>query len=239
MKFLKTACLAALAVCVFGRPAAAQVNIDASGVQLTDQTGVSMPVNAGGLTAEDQTFVTRYDLASSGFANVTQLIIEDLANGGGAVGELSGFDLDGILVSPTSIGSAFGIPGLATINISADINSAAFTGGAFQPPAPVSGLLVGESANDVIDNAFATLDVMDADGLSPFSGGFLSMGEGGKLVVTFSSPIDTSVNRWLYIGGDIGGNGDAAAVSVVPEPGSIALGLMAAGGLLWLRRRRS
>lgn len=236
MKVLRSLCLAALA-CTFAADASAQIDISGSGVDLTGVTGVSMPGDAGSVTVEDQTYVTRYDLASSGLAGITQIIITDLANGGGAPGALSGFDLDGLIVSNDLIGSAFDVASLTALDISADVMAAAFTEGSQQ--APVDPLLFGTSAVDTIDHAVATLTSLDADGLGPFSGGFLSMGEGGELIITLAAPIDPTAHQYLYLGGDIGGNGDAASIAVVPEPGSIALAAAAGVALLLVRRRRA
>ena len=236
MKFLRSACLAAIA-CTCAATASAQIDISGSGVDLSDVTGVTMPTDAGSVTAEDQTYVTRYDLSSSGLSSITQIIITDLANGGGAPGALSGFDLDGLIVSNDLIASAFSVGTLTELDISADVMAAAFTEGTQQ--APADPLLFGTSAANTIDHAVATLTTMDADGLSPFTGGFLSMGEGGELVISLTTAIDPSNHQYLYIGGDIGGNGDEATVAVVPEPGSIALAAAAGVALVLIRRRRA
>lgn len=236
MKFLRSACLAAIA-CTCAATASAQIDISGSGVQLTNVTGVDMPTNIGEVTAADQTYVSRYDLSSSGLASITQIIITDLANGGGAGGELSGFDLDGLIVSNDLISSAFAVPTLTALDISADVMAAAFTEGT-QTGTP-DPLLFGTSAANTIDNAVATLTAMDAWGISPNFDGFLSMGEGGELVITLTTPIDPTAHKYLYVGGDIGGNGDAASIAVVPEPGSIALAAAAGVALLLVRRRRA
>lgn len=236
MRLLRAACWA-IAACGFTASASAQIDISPSGVALTDQTGVSGPTNVGEVTAPDRTAMTRFDLASSGLSSITQIILSDPADGKGSPGRISGSDLDGLIVSNDLIGSAFDVGSLTVLDISADIMAAVFTQGS--QIAPVDPLLFGTSALDTIDHSVATLNAMDANGLNPTYDGFLSLGEGGELVITLTTPIDPSVHQYIYLG-EVGGNQEVASVAVVPEPhtAALALALGATSGLLLVRRRR-
>lgn len=98
-------------------------------------------------------------------------------------------------------------------------------------------MLFGTSAANTIDLGVATLGAFDANSLNPFFNGFLSMGDSGKLVINLTTPINPTVDRWLYIG-EAGDNGEMVTVEVVPEPSALALAGLAGLGLVLAFRRR-
>lgn len=198
----------------------------AAPLALTGLTGMT------GTPPADLTGVWRADLMSSGLPFITQIIITDTSGGvGGASSEYSGTDLDAVRIATSSVGDATMVP---AASVAIDFGAAVFMEGTQRPPgAP---LLFGTSAANTLNNVVATLAAFDADSISPFNG-FLSMGDGGKLVINLAAPINPAVDRYLYIG-EAGNNGETFSVEVVPEPSTLVLAGLAGLAIVYVRRRR-
>jgi hypothetical protein len=210
-------------------------------VKLTDATGGSPALTA----------VYRADLSSVGITNLFSITITDNSFGlGGASSQFSGFDLDAIILSTTSVDSATeaaGLAGLAGFDYSP--TGTFFTPGAQRPP--VDPKLFGTGpGGTTVDNSVATLGLFDADATTAIPGafGYVSMGDGGTLSFNLTSAIPTD-GLFLYIG-EVGDNGEVAAgnvvvsdqpISPIPEPSAVIL--FGVGGalicMLAARRQRA
>ena len=199
-------------------------------VTFTKLTGTT-----GGSIAE--TAVYRADLTGLLSSSLASITISDASFGlGGAAGQFSGFDLDAIKLSYTSVGTAADAQGLAGLSVFNFAAGTIFTPGAQR--APVDPKLYGTGPlGSTVDNAVATLGGFDAVSSITTPFGFLSMGDGG--VLSFNLTIPQSVTGlYLYIG-EVGDNGEVAAGSIivsdrpvsVPDGGStlVLLGVALAG----------
>ncbi len=204
----------------------------------TELTGVTGGSPAG-------TAVFRASLAGLGLASIQSITITDNSFGiGGSTGEFSGFDLDGIKLSNTSVATAAaaqGLVGLAGLNFGA---GTLFTPGAQR--APVDAKLFGTgAAGNTVNNGVATLSAFDANSTTDATAaGFISMGDGGQLVFNLAAPISTT-SLYLYLG-EVGDNGELIAGSITisdvpvstPDGGTtVAMLGCALSGLLYLRRK--
>ena len=209
-----------LVVTIWGESAFA-TSISVSFTKLTDLTG-GFPVG---------TAVYRADLTDLSITTIQSLTIQDNSGGlGGATGQFSGFDLDAIKLSTTSISSALDANALAGLGVF-DFSPAGtlFTAGTQRPP--VDPALFGTTGAD-INNAVATLGSFDANSTTaiPPAFGFVSMGDNGIASFNLTSGVSTTEGLFLYIG-EVGDNGEVAAGSItvsdtpvgVPEPATLLL----------------
>ena len=218
-----------------GMTSAATINLTFS--KLTDVTGGSP---AG-------TAVYQASLDGLGLSSIQSISIADNSSGlGGATGQFSGFDLDAIVLSTTSITSALSTGTLSLLDVF-DYGSGIFTPGSQR--APVDTKLFGTGATgNTVDNIIATLGLFDGNSTTAIPGadGFLSLGDNGLLSFNLTSLVPTS-GLYLYIG-EVGDNGEVASgnisisdqtINIVPEPSTF---LLLGGGLVGLafyaRRRR-
>jgi hypothetical protein len=202
-------------------------------------TFTSLTGSTGGSPAA--TGVYRADLSGIGLAQILSITIADSSGGlGGANGQFSGFDLDGIKLSTTSCDSAACAAGLSGLSVFDFGGGAVFTPGAQRPVADPKLFGTGPAGNTV-DNAVATLGAFDGNSTTAIPGafGFLSMGDNGVLSFNLTSATSTS-GLYLYIG-EVGDNGEVAAgrttvsTTRVPEEPfvlSFLVSLLGAGGLL-------
>ena len=190
-----------------------------------------------GLTGDSpaQTSVYRADLTGVLVGNLQSISITDASFFlGGAPGQFSGFDLDAIKLSYTSVATA----AAAALLVGEPVLD--FTGGSIFTPGtqrdPVDPKLFGTGpGGNTVDDTVATLGAFDADSSTTTPDGFLSMGDGGVLSLNLTAPRDVT-GLFLYIG-EVGDNGEVAAGSItvseqrVPEGGStlVLLGIALAG----------
>lgn len=208
-------------------------------ITLTKLTGLT-----GGAPAATAVYVA--SLADTGLSSIAAISITDNSGGlGGATGQFSGFDLDALILSNTLVGSAGGagaLVGLAGLDYGAGTT---FIPGSQRAPADAKLFGTDLSGTDV-NNAVATLGAFDGNATTaiPGAGGFISLGDGGRLIFNLAAPISTA-GLYLYLG-EVGDNGEVLTADIqaydtpvhVPEPG--ALGMLAAGtALLAWRRRQS
>jgi len=103
-----------------------------------------------------------------------------------------------------------------------------FTPGTQRSPAD-PGELFGVTGG-IVDNSLATLQNFDGNSIAnETASGFVSLGDGGKIVFNLKNPIPTSSPLYLYIG-EAGDNGETVSGQItvsdkpreVPEPTSLA-----------------
>lgn len=200
-------------------------------------------VKLDGLVGGDpaNTAVYRADIQEAvGVIDIWSITIVDGANGMGATGQFSGFDLDAIFLSTSYCETAACVAALTPLDVF-DFSTAGtfFTPGAQMPPVDPKLFGTGPTGNTV-DDAVATLGAFDANSttLIPGAFGYVSLGEGGSVTFDLASALST-LGLYLYIG-EVGDNGEVAAatitVSEVPEPAIAAL--FGTGLAVMLRRRR-
>ena len=196
------------------------------------------------------TLVQRVDLTLVGSPTISTLTLRDISAGiGGDPGVFSGYDLDAVFLDRDG--------DISTTGDQFAFTSLAFTGGAIRGGAAADQL---PSALNDIGQYFGTNNAgqivpfgpgggsLDAtlglfDGVNSAStlnaDGFLSMGDGGELVLTFAN-IAVAGGLYLIIG-EVGGQGEKLQVEVsqVPLPGAVWLLLSAIAALFGISRRRS
>lgn len=166
------------------------------------------------------TAVYRADLSGIGF-DLRSISIQDSGSGaGGASGQFSGFDLDGIKFSRSLITNAADINALPSLNVF-DFSPAStvLVPGTQRPGDFAAPDLLG-TVNGSVNNAFATLSDFDAYAFADAPNGLVSLGDGGRIGFDLTSPIATSSQPlYLYIG-EGGDNGEVAAgqISVSNRP---------------------
>lgn len=197
---------------------------------LVGQTGAaSAPLNGLGLTT---------------IATIT--LADNNAGTAGSPGIFSGFDLDMVFIDLDG--------SLATTGDRVFGSAFVFTTGAVRPTADPGlqptlahpGPTFGSLALNTIDFPTATLNALDAAYGSPLnttSSGYLTLGDGGTLVVGFGGGVVLSTGLERLFIGEVGGNGEIAEASAtvsdipLPLPGTLALFGLGALGLGITRRR--
>lgn len=178
------------------------------------------------------TTVMRADLTGLGLSQVSYITINDSNSGsGGSAGAYSGFDVDALFLDLDG--------DYHTVDDQIYASSFAFTAGAIRagtaPASNTAGALNGSVDSSTVDEAFATLNAVDAIYFGP---GSISLGDGGSLTAFFDPAV--IINSSLFvITGEVGtevGESITGLIEVsdtpssVPEPSSFALlGL----GLMW------
>jgi hypothetical protein len=185
-----------------------------------------LPGTTGGSPAE--TVVYRGELTGLAPALIASITIQDASFGlGGAPGQFSGLDLDAIKLAYGSAGdasSAVTLPSVPAFDFSR--SGVSFSPGDMRPPFDAN-LFGTDSSGNNPDFSVSTLGTFDGNSTTSVPGafGFLSLGDGGSITFTLSSPVP-SRGLFLYIG-EVEDEGEDLTVSVVttgiPEPSSAAL----------------
>jgi hypothetical protein len=181
-----------------------------------------------------QTAVYRADLSAVNLASILSIQISDNSGGlGGAGGQFSGFDFDGIKLSNVNCPDTTCAASAADLGLfNFDPSGTLFTPGTQRPPAAAKLFGTGPGGN-AVDDSVARLGTFDGNSTtSSAAAGFFSMGDNGAVAFDLSSALSPS-GVFLYIG-EVGDNGEVAASNIfvkdtptIPEPSSLAL--MAAG----------
>ena len=166
------------------------------------------------LGEDEQTTVFRADLSGLGLTQIGSLNITDDNSGvGGGPGTASGFDVDFVFLDldgnyETSGDRVFGsVFGFNTGSIRPT------TDPYYLPTENRPGPTEGSFAANVIDYAIATLDTRDGLSAGVDSTGFLTLGDGGSLAVTFSSPVTLTGSEALFLGELTRGTGEDVTVT--------------------------
>ncbi|KAB8320318.1 PEP-CTERM sorting domain-containing protein [Tolypothrix campylonemoides VB511288] len=175
------------------------------------------------------TGVYRADLSNLGFDITSIAITDSNSRTEGAPGRFSAFDLDAIKISNVLVNNATDAKNLSGLNVFDFTSSGtSFTPGTQRSPVD-PGDLFGVTGG-IVDNSLATLENFDANSIADATAfGFLSLGDGGKIVFNLKNPISTTSPLYLYIG-EAGDNGETASGQItvsdkpreVPEPTSLA-----------------
>jgi hypothetical protein len=209
-------------------------------VSFTQLTGLT-----GGSPAA--TGVWRADLSGLGLSSLQSLTILDAStNLAGSAGQFSGFDLDAVKLSYSSVTTASAAASLVGLSVF-DFSTVGtyFTPGA--QTAPTDPKLFGTNVSGTaVNNGVATLGAFDGDSTTAIPGadGFVSMGVNGKISFNLTSVVSTTSGAnhlYLYIG-EVGDNGEVAAGTITvsdtpvstPEPITtvlLGLGLLGVAGL--------
>lgn len=210
-------------------------------------TFVKLTGTTGGSPAE--TAVYRATIAANTLSSILSISITDNSSrSAGAAGKFSGFDLDAVKLSTTSVTSASSAKSLAGLNVFNFGSGTLFTPGA--QVAPVAAKLFGTGpTGNTVNNSVATLGAFDANSTTGVdANGFLSLGFGGKIAFNLTSPVSNSNPLYLYIG-EVGDNGEVVAgsitvsdkVAVAPVPSAALVGLLTMGVVVasGLRRRKA
>lgn len=182
----------------------------------------------------------RADLTGLGLDDVAAITINDSNSGyGGSSGAYSGFDLDAIFLDRD--GDA------ETTGDQVHASSYLFSAGTLRPggrPSNTDGPTNGSASTTSVDEAFATLDAIDAIW---FGQGSLTLGDGGSLTALFSPEVAIGASLHLFVGEVSGDPGetvsglievaDVPPTPAVPLPAPALLLLTGLGGLAIARRR--
>jgi len=183
---------------------------------------------AGGTPADTAVYQA---VIPSSLGQVGSITIQDNANGAGAAGIFSGFDVDALFLDDDGNYLTTGDQHYGS-NFIFHAGGILPDGGnpALEPdpahPGPTFGSLSGNS----IDLATATLNTIDGNSIADVTQafGFLSLGEGGTLTANFSPGVPVGASLYL-ITGEVGNNGEGLSATVtasdtsVPEPASLLL----------------
>ena len=192
------------------------------------------------ITAEGTT-VYRADLTGLGLAEIAAITLTDSNSGsGGSPDAFSGFDLDAMFLSTSTDHTNAAAKIFAT--------SFSFTAGTLRDDptnnplfdSDTTGALQGSIDDSTVDEAFATLGMIDA---IHFGTGSITLGDGGSIVAHFAPAVVVGSPLYLFIGEVGTGAGEAAVgaieitdTPVIPLPASGLLLLAGMGGLAAMRR---
>lgn len=199
-----------------------------------------------------QTAVYRAKINANTLTQILSIRIRDnSSSSAGADGQFTGFDLDGIKLSTTSVSFASTAKFLGGLNVFNFGAGTTFTPGT--QDAPFDAKLFGTTANGLdVNNTVATLGAFDGNSTTntnPIFGkvanGFVSLGLGGQISFNLTSPVANNQALYLYVG-EVGDNGELLNTSIevsdqavaVPVPASAWMGLMTMAGLVLARTTR-
>lgn len=182
----------------------------------------------------------RAELTGLGLSEIAAIKINDSNSGsGGSPGAYSGFDLDAIFLDLDGDAS--------TLSDQIYASSFLFSAGDLRPgglSSNTAGPTNGSASGTSVDEAFATLNAVDALWFGP---GSLTLGDGGSLTALFSPEVSIGASLYLFVGEVSGDPGetvtglievlDIPPTSAVPIPASL-LFLLTGLGALGLRRSR-
>lgn len=190
------------------------------------------------------TAVFRAKIPALGF-DISSIVIKDNSQGiGGSPGQVSGFDLDAIKLSPIFTNNAAEVNNIAAFDVF-EFNSTGtvLTLGSQRPPVDTE--LFGTTGG-IINNSAATLGSFDANSTTDPARifGFVSIGDGGKAEFKFRNPVFAAIPLYFYFG-EVGDNGEVVTFEVIasqpttqiPEPSSLAA-LSLAGIFLAVNRSK-
>lgn len=177
--------------------------------------------------------IYRLDFSNVSELEITSITIFDDSIISGGDGAASGFDLDYIALSRTSVTSGAAVNDLTTsgdtLNVFDFQNAVEFTPG-YRREATYEGYaqdnLFGTSAGDQYNPAEATLGVLEAQNADTRANrvdGGLSLGEGGSITLTLTSAVSTN-GLYLYLA-DPGGGNDTAYVSFNIDANTLGVNL--------------
>lgn len=176
----------------------------------------------------------RAELTGLGLSEIAAIKINDSNSGsGGSPGAYSGFDLDG---------------DASTLSDQIYASSFLFSAGDLRPgglSSNTAGPTNGSASGTSVDEAFATLNAVDALWFGP---GSLTLGDGGSLTALFSPEVSIGASLYLFVGEVSGDPGetvtglievlDIPPTSAVPLPASLLFLLTGLGALALRRSRR-
>lgn len=192
-------------------------------------------------TSAQSSTVLRADL--TGFPLLTQIgsiTINDSNSGtGGSAGAYSGFDVDALFIDIDGNYLTTGDQFYASSYI---FNAGAIRAGS-APPSNTSGALNGSNADGTVNEAFATLNTIDA---IFFSTGSISLGDGGSLTANFIPQVNIGSSLFLVVSEVGTGLGEAVTGLIevrdtpIPLPSTLLLILGPLGivSIIVTRRKR-
>ena len=163
------------------------------------------------------TAVYRADLSGLPLTSIHSITIIDNSDGlGGRRGRYTGFDLDAIILSNTSVARASSVQSLTTLPLfDYTPRGTMFDPGRQRPP--IASRLFGTySSGGGVDNAIATLGSFDGKGGWLYglgTDGFISMGDRGVLSFNLTTSVSLD-SLFLYIG-EVGDNGEVVAGEIL------------------------
>ena len=191
-------------------------------------------------TSAQESSVLRADL--TGFPSLTEIgsiTVTDTNGTSGSAGAYSGFDIDALFIDLDGDYLTTG----DQIYASSFIFSAGSIRPGSAPASNTSGALNGSNADGTVNEAFATLNTIDA---VFFSTGSISLGDGGSLTANFSPVVAVGASLFL-VASEVGANGETLTgaievrtipVDVVPLPAGLPLMLAGLGAFAIASRRR-
>ncbi|MEP5761317.1 MAG: VPLPA-CTERM sorting domain-containing protein [Litoreibacter sp.] len=219
--------------------AAAILGVNNASAATVTPTFINVGTETG--TAQDSG-VWRADLNGLGLTQVGSISVSDSNSGvDGSPGAYSGFDIDALFLD---------IDGdYATTDDQHFASSFIFSAGSVRATSNstfdsnTSGALNGSNADGTVDEAFATLNAIDA---VFFGAGSLSLGDGGTLIANFTPEVIVGSSLFI-IGAEVGDNGESITglievsdtPATVPLPAGLPMLLAGLGAMVGIRRRNS
>lgn len=194
------------------------------------------------ITTAQSSAVFQADLTGlSGLTQIGSITVTDTNGDSGSPGAFSGFDIDALFIDLDG--------DYLTAGDQIFASSFIFNAGSIRPtsdPAFASqttGALNGSNADGTVDEAFATLNLIDA---VFFDQGSISLGDGGSLTANFNPTVVVGASLFV-IASEVGANGERLTgaievsdqpVDVVPLPAGLPLLLAGLGAFGFVSRRR-